>query len=405
MSADISADDPKQYIANNNISASQWIAFRCSKCSKPTRRRADHLAKSIDRFGIALCGKCAQSCKSGAGVPKLSGSILTRVCAYCNQEFEIQFGERNKNRQYCSKSCSSKARIGQRDSRKIYKCIVCNREFKAYGNRILCSLKCTSAYMSIARQGKNNPLVKTHPKTVTQCRQCNKQFEYNRGGLHTGQDRVFCSRECCHDFQRGKTKGTWEPSVYNDGYPQEWNSKLRDTIRQRDGNQCVLCLGTDRDQKLSVHHIDRDKTNCAETNLISLCKRCHQLTHTNEPFFETILSVFQSGSIIIRKGWGLEGHIVNHEKYCLKYLVFFKGTQFSLHHHKVKQELWHCLFGKFVCDIIDNNTQSSFTFEKGNKIELLPGVSHRLTALKNSIIVEVSTEDFPEDSIRWIKGD
>ena len=40
-----------------------------------------------------------------------------------------------------------------------------------------------------------------------------------------------------------------------------------------------------------------------------------------------------------------------------------------------------------------------------DKIEIKPNMEHQLMALSNSIIVEVSTTDFPEDSIRIEKGD
>jgi hypothetical protein len=41
----------------------------------------------------------------------------------------------------------------------------------------------------------------------------------------------------------------------------------------------------------------------------------------------------------------------------------------------------------------------------GDKLEIKPNLEHQLMALSNSIIVEVSTTDFPEDSIRIEKGD
>ena len=33
--------------------------------------------------------------------------------------------------------------------------------------------------------------------------------------------------------------------------------------------------------KLSIHHIDYNKKNCKEDNLISLCVHCHGLTNKN----------------------------------------------------------------------------------------------------------------------------
>jgi mannose-6-phosphate isomerase-like protein (cupin superfamily) len=112
-----------------------------------------------------------------------------------------------------------------------------------------------------------------------------------------------------------------------------------------------------------------------------------------------------SKSKIVKKGWGLEIHFVNHNQYCLKYLIFFKGKKFSLHKHSIKKELWYCSWGKFECYIKNQEFEDYFIFKQGDKIEILPGIEHQLQALTNCIITEVSTTDYPEDSIRIEKGD
>jgi len=43
--------------------------------------------------------------------------------------------------------------------------------------------------------------------------------------------------------------------------------------------------------------------------------------------------------------------------------------------------------------------------KQGETILLNPKVEHQIQALKNSIITEVSTTDYPEDSYRIEKGD
>ena len=60
-------------------------------------------------------------------------------------------------------------------------------------------------------------------------------------------------------------------------YPPEFNNELRRKIRARDNHACQICGVTQRN--LCVHHIDCDKSNNAETNLISLCRSCHMHVH------------------------------------------------------------------------------------------------------------------------------
>ena len=52
-----------------------------------------------------------------------------------------------------------------------------------------------------------------------------------------------------------------------------------------------------------------------------------------------------------------------------------------------------------------NSQETAKLFKEGDKVEIKPGVEHQLRALTNSIITEVSTTDYPEDSIRIEKGD
>lgn len=91
---------------------------------------------------------------------------------------------------------------------------------------------------------------------------------------------------------RGSKSHLWNGGHSYDIYPQEFNSKLKKKIKNRDNHTCCVC---DKEtQKLSVHHIDYDKMNSNETNLISLCISCHGKTNINRKhwkiFFEGIIN-------------------------------------------------------------------------------------------------------------------
>jgi transcriptional regulator with XRE-family HTH domain len=92
----------------------------------------------------------------------------------------------------------------------------------------------------------------------------------------------------------------YEPNE-NFSYHVIWNSKLRLKIRTRDGFKCKLCGCSDSEHRikyhhpLTVHHIDYDKKNCKDENLISLCKSCHAKTNENRPFWYKILSNLMRG--------------------------------------------------------------------------------------------------------------
>lgn len=90
-----------------------------------------------------------------------------------------------------------------------------------------------------------------------------------------------------HASQKGPGSPRWLGGIARLPYPWTFNAVLKEKIRQRDGYRCqvcrrpqVECQGT-----LTVHHIDYDKTNSDETNLISLCRRCHTKTNINRSFW------------------------------------------------------------------------------------------------------------------------
>lgn len=65
------------------------------------------------------------------------------------------------------------------------------------------------------------------------------------------------------------------------GYGGGWNRVLKNKIRKRDNYSCQECGYTEKElgRKLDIHHIDYDKKNNSEDNLISLCKSCHVQTN------------------------------------------------------------------------------------------------------------------------------
>lgn len=108
--------------------------------------------------------------------------------------------------------------------------------------------------------------------------------------------------------------------------------------------------------------------------------------------------------IKVEKLWGHELWIHNDSQYCGKLLVFPKeGNNFSMHYHMIKNETWYVQEGKFQYDWIDtkNAKLHRTIIKEGDAIYVEKGKPHQLTALENnSIVFEVSTEHFDDDSYR-----
>jgi len=107
---------------------------------------------------------------------------------------------------------------------------------------------------------------------------------------------------------------------------------------------------------------------------------------------------------IVSKSWGYEKWIHNDEEYCGKLLVFpNEGNYFSMHYHLKKKETWYVQSGSFELRYIDteNGECNSLILNSGVTITVERGQPHQLIALEdNSIMFEVSTEHFDDDSYR-----
>ena len=100
----------------------------------------------------------------------------------------------------------------------------------------------------------------------------------------------------------GQNNYNYRDGKSNKEYSTEWNNALRIFIRERDNHCCQFpnCDYNDNQEKrkLSVHHIDGDKNNCQEYNLISLCVACHRTVEFNptswQHYFYTITSDYEA---------------------------------------------------------------------------------------------------------------
>ncbi len=94
----------------------------------------------------------------------------------------------------------------------------------------------------------------------------------------------------------GENASNWQGGKSFEIYPQEFNKQLREQIRKRDGYICQLCFISQDELKdnlhrlLPIHHIDYDKKNCSEDNLISLCESCHAKTNHNRKQWQSIFA-------------------------------------------------------------------------------------------------------------------
>ena len=91
----------------------------------------------------------------------------------------------------------------------------------------------------------------------------------------------------------GDGNPNWLGGVSDNGYSWKFNEELKESIRNRDSNKCKECGLNKEDhylkynENLHVHHIDYNKQNCKEDNLITLCLKCNILANYNREQWES----------------------------------------------------------------------------------------------------------------------
>lgn len=125
----------------------------------------------------------------------------------------------------------------------------------------------------------------------------NPEYRKNMSEKHKGKNNCFGKHwkikdksnmygHACHTTPHSEetrkkisiSKGGDFSSVYG----IEWTQKLKNRIRGRDFLRCQLCGILQEDRSHDVHHIDYDKMNNQECNLITLCYKCHAKTNSKQ---------------------------------------------------------------------------------------------------------------------------
>lgn len=86
---------------------------------------------------------------------------------------------------------------------------------------------------------------------------------------------------------KGKNNPNWKDGISNLPYPFEFNKELKESIRKRDNYTCQLCGVKQKDyyRKLDIHHIDYDKNNLDEDNLITTYRNCNMRANSNRDYW------------------------------------------------------------------------------------------------------------------------
>jgi hypothetical protein len=209
----------------------------CSNCGKDVIRENSKRNRAVKNV---FCNhKCQGEWQRGKNNHAWTGGKAERKCQICDEKFLLV--KKNSPKIHC-KRCKEELTILR--TKDLRTCLVCSEEFitKKYLKKDYCSRECASLAHSLKMRGEDNP----------------NYVDGNGSGRH----------------------------------PVEFNKRLKRKIRNRDNYTCQICdiKEADYDKNLDVHHIDYDKSNNVESNLIALCNSCHSTTNGNRDFWKQKLS-------------------------------------------------------------------------------------------------------------------
>lgn len=236
----------------------------CKKCGAekpmvdfpPQRRKCkacayvDYKEKYNREFRCKNCGRLFLS-------PKLGASRMPRFCSRACAGFKKGCTPANKGKgglRYEKCELCGKPKVGKRE-RMFRICHTCKNKSRARN----------VVYYACPRCGK--------PKN-------------GRGR----SDRVFCN-SCASIYRHLKLGHIIKP------YYIGFTNQIKDVIRAKYHYLCAICGKAD-DKTLAVHHVDYDKNNQSESNLLPLCSSCHGKTNYRREYWRGVclaIIAYESG--------------------------------------------------------------------------------------------------------------
>jgi mannose-6-phosphate isomerase len=101
----------------------------------------------------------------------------------------------------------------------------------------------------------------------------------------------------------------------------------------------------------------------------------------------------------VDKPWGYELHWAKTDRYVGKVLHVVAGHALSLQYHNRKDETICLWSGRLILELHESGSTRSLDLRPGDAVRITPGTIHRMTALEDCDILEVSTPEL-DDVVR-----
>lgn len=259
------------------------IELVCEHCATTFKVKA---SRAHARF-------CKLECRDAANRVEVA-------CAVCDKRWEVKRSRAEQNASItCSPECLSEhlsrvkiTALGTADQRTAL-CDACGTAFTRKPSQ-LAKYETNYCGWECSKTGRRGPNLKLRTGDWVPCDACATPAWRTPA---TRSERTFCSRACAgrpgiprpgQARPSGEEHHWWRggrPRSYRTPYAPGFLAAIKDVIRERDEHRCRICEfepPTEDAWRLLVHHIDEQKGNHDPSNLILLCRRCHQFVHAGK---------------------------------------------------------------------------------------------------------------------------
>ncbi len=151
------------------------------------------------------------------------------------------------------------------------KCKNCNEPFLGRREEEFCDKSC-------AKSGENHP---------NYGRECSEETIQKMREAHTGKQFSEETIQKMREAQLGEKHHNWKGGISCEPYCDVWLDKeFKESIKERDGYQCLNPVCSKESEILCVHHINYNKKDCRPFNLITLCNSCNVKANSDREWHE-----------------------------------------------------------------------------------------------------------------------
>ena len=102
---------------------------------------------------------------------------------------------------------------------------------------------------------------------------------------------------------------------------------------------------------------------------------------------------------VVKKPWGYELIWAHTARYVGKILHISKGESLSYQYHRIKDETVRLLSGSLDLELESEGQRAKLNLSPGDCLHIVPGMKHRMIALEECDVLEVSTPEL-DDVVR-----